>query len=51
MNKLGCKKRRGPMILKELASSCASPKTRAVALLLLPHFPELFLLQLGLVQK
>jgi fatty-acyl-CoA synthase len=35
----------------ELASSCAPPKTRAVILLLLPHSPELFLLQLGLILK
>jgi len=36
---------------EQLASSCGSPKGRAVVLLLLPHSPELFLLQLGLVLK
>lgn len=35
----------------QLVSSCAVPKDRAVVLLLLPHGPELFLLQLGLVLK
>jgi hypothetical protein len=34
---------------EELASSCVVPKDRAVVLLLLPHSPELFLLQFGLV--
>ena len=36
---------------EELASGCAVSKDRAVVLLLLPHSPELFLLQLGLVLK
>lgn len=36
---------------ERLASVCSSPKDRAVILLLLPHSPELFLLQLGLVLK
>jgi hypothetical protein len=36
---------------EELVSRCAVPKDRAVVLLLLPHSPELFLLQLGLVLK
>jgi len=36
---------------EQLASSCVVPKDRAVVLLLLPHSPELFLLQLGLVLK
>jgi fatty-acyl-CoA synthase len=36
---------------EELASSCVVPRDRAVVLLLLPHSPELFLLQLGLVLK
>jgi fatty-acyl-CoA synthase len=34
---------------EEIASSLALPKARSVVLLLLPHSPELFLLQLGLV--
>lgn len=36
---------------EELVSCCAPPRERAVVLLLLPHSPELFLLQLGLVLK
>lgn len=36
---------------EQLASSAAITKDRAVVLLLLPHSPELFLLQLGLVLK
>jgi fatty-acyl-CoA synthase len=36
---------------EQLASSFAVPKERSVVLLLLPHSPELFLLQLGLVLK
>ena len=36
---------------EELASSCVVPKDRSVVLLLLPHSPELFLLQVGLVLK
>jgi fatty-acyl-CoA synthase len=36
---------------EEMASSFALPKDRSVVLLLLPHSPELFLLQLGLVLK
>ena len=36
---------------EDLVSSCTVPKDRAVVLLLLPHSPELFLLQLGLVLK
>jgi acyl-CoA synthetase (AMP-forming)/AMP-acid ligase II len=36
---------------EKLASSFAPPKERGVVLLLLPHSPELFLLQLGLVLK
>ncbi len=36
---------------EELASYFALPKDRAVVLLLLPHSPELFLLQLGLVLR
>jgi fatty-acyl-CoA synthase len=42
----------GPEILKAaetLASALSPPRERAVVLLLLPHSPELFLLQLGLV--
>lgn len=35
----------------ELVSSLVLPKDRAAVLLLLPHCPELFLLQLGLVLK
>ena len=34
---------------EQLTSSLALPKDRAVVLILLPHSPELFLLQLGLV--
>jgi acyl-CoA synthetase (AMP-forming)/AMP-acid ligase II len=44
----------GKMLLEraeQLASSFAFPKERSVVLLLLPHSPELFLLQLGLVLK
>jgi len=36
---------------EELAESLALPHARSVVLLLLPHSPELFLLQLGLVLK
>ena len=36
---------------EELVSGCVVPKDRAVVLLLLPHSPELFLLQVGLVLK
>jgi acyl-CoA synthetase (AMP-forming)/AMP-acid ligase II len=36
---------------EELAESLVPPRARSVVLLLLPHSPELFLLQLGLVLK
>lgn len=44
----------GEQLLKradELVSAISLPKERAVALLLLPHSPELFLLQIGLILK
>ena len=36
---------------EEMAGTVTLPRARSVVLLLLPHSPELFLLQLGLVLK